>query len=623
MVLERARMPFPPRRGGHVVAGVVGVSILFGADGFDWSMGLSTMSSADKKHATDELTGSNFDSFLKDHPVTAVLFYAPWCFYSQQIMPAWDQAGQKLAIHDPPVHVAKIDAHKYGMIGDKFGVNAFPTMKLFVDGAVFDYDNNQGRGWQQIVKWVNRHLDRDHVLKNVEDADHYLNDNDLSVIGLFPDGMNNTIFAQSARHFDDISFAEARGTEVSKNISGHLARHALLACETIDVGQGHKNTKEVTLPREHMSCSDQPRNPQRPEWTDRYKTTVSGQTVKVQRTDNTDGWQQMLQIRCCDQETDDHKAKARDIPVPSIVMFMPHDERFARYEGGLTDIHALDKWISARRTPMVMRLTSETADKILDTGPEKTPVLFLISNKPEPALENEFREAAKLLRGTILVCFAGTMSPIEKRLQDLAGAEEDSLPVATLIEAHAGGGPYHTSKKYRIDTKGLKSDAIVKFAKEYEKGSLKPWLKSEPEPQGSTGPVGVLVGTNFYKEAHDEAKDVLVDFYAPWCGHCRKFEPNYKNLARKLRHVKSLKITKIDATRNEVEGMTIMGFPTIILFAAGKEPKRQVTYQGNRSPEDMTRWLHDHCSIKFDDRPTEEEAPHADSGLLTADEEDL
>merc|ERR1712025_210614 len=69
--------------------------------------------------------------------------------------------------------------------------------------------------------------------------------------------------------------------------------------------------------------------------------------------------------------------------------------------------------------------------------------------------------------------------------------------------------------------------------------------------------------------------DVLVNFFAPWCGHCKKFEPNYKSLAKKLKHVPTLKIMKIDATRNEVENIQIMAFPTILLFPAGGDKLRK------------------------------------------------
>jgi len=168
----------------------------------------------------------------------------------------------------------------------------------------------------------------------------------------------------------------------------------------------------------------------------------------------------------------------------------------------------------------------------------------------------------------------------------------------------------------------------VDFLSEYEAGRLKPWLRSEPEPlpkdAGGNGAVGVLVGTSFTQTAQDSTKDVLVDFYAPWCGHCRKFEPSYKALARRLKHVRSLRIMKLDATRNEVEGMVIQGFPTVILFPAGGSPKQQVVYHGNRSPEDMLRWLHEHCSKPFDDRaPVEVDRDPVESGLLDPSEEDL
>mmetsp|Transcript_90421 Transcript_90421/g.251324 ORF Transcript_90421/g.251324 Transcript_90421/m.251324 type:complete len:620 (-) Transcript_90421:98-1957(-) len=581
-----------------------------------------------KKHATDELTSDDFEGFMKDHPVTAILFYAPWCFYSQQVMPAWDTASQKLLLHDPPVHLAKIDTHRHGIIGEKYGIQAFPTIKLFIDGAVFDFDSHQGRGWQQIVKWVNHHIDRDHILKKAEDVDHYLHDNDLNVVGLFPDGYNSSVFTKSARHFDDVIFAESRGTEVSKEIAEHLSTHASLVCETVDVGISHNVTKEIELPRHGMHCTGTPRNPQRPEWTDSFSAAVEGQQLTVTRTDRQEGWLQMLQLKCCDDENAEAGKKTRyQIGVPSVVMFMPHDERFAIYEGDLADIHALDTWISARRKPMVMRFTMETAEKLM--GPDSTemvPVLFLISREPNNQLEHELREAAKQLRGRVVICLSGTDSQIEKRLADLAGFEDNSPPVVTLVEAHAGNGQYRISRKYRLATEGLKASAVVQFITDFERGALKPWLKSEPEPSpdAADGPVGVLVGTTFKAATEDTTKDVLVNFYAPWCGHCRKLEPQYKALAKRLKHVQSLRVMKLDATRNEVEGMQIRGFPTILLFPAGSLPKQHVPYHGSREPDDMVRWLHEHCAVKFDDRPPPQaEAEPEESGLLDASEEDL
>merc|ERR1740117_993583 len=113
-------------------------------------------------------------------------------------------------------------------------------------------------------------------------------------------------------------------------------------------------------------------------------------------------------MRCCDTETADHKAKLHVVTVPSIVMFFPHDERFATYDGDLEDVHKIDKWISARRVPMVQRLNQQTAEHILGAaqGPDKPPMLFLVSNTPDDPLEKHIREAAKLVRGRTVVILA-------------------------------------------------------------------------------------------------------------------------------------------------------------------------------------------------------------------------
>ena len=54
-----------------------------------------------------------------------------------------------------------------------------------------------------------------------------------------------------------------------------------------------------------------------------------------------------------------------------------------------------------------------------------------------------------------------------------------------------------------------------------DSGNAKPYVKSAPLPKNDKGPVRTLVGSNFQKIALDEKKDVLIEFYAPWCGHCK------------------------------------------------------------------------------------------------------
>uniref|UniRef100_A0A915JRW5 Thioredoxin domain-containing protein n=1 Tax=Romanomermis culicivorax TaxID=13658 RepID=A0A915JRW5_ROMCU len=52
-------------------------------------------------------------------------------------------------------------------------------------------------------------------------------------------------------------------------------------------------------------------------------------------------------------------------------------------------------------------------------------------------------------------------------------------------------------------------------------GRVKPFIKSQPVPKIDNESVKTLVASNFEEVVFDESKDVLVEFYAPWCGHCK------------------------------------------------------------------------------------------------------
>src|SRR5262249_11754283 len=136
---------------------------------------------------------------------------------------------------------------------------------------------------------------------------------------------------------------------------------------------------------------------------------------------------------------------------------------------------------------------------------------------------------------------------------------------------------------------------IMKFVEDWESGRLGAHFKSDPIPETQEGDVVVVVGKSFRDIVLDDSKDVLVEFYAPWCGHCKKLTPIYEELAKKLKHNKSLVIAKVDATANEVENVHIKGFPTIKFWPGGKKTN-PVDFDGDRTVEGFTKWLVDHAT---------------------------
>lgn len=63
---------------------------------------------------------------------------------------------------------------------------------------------------------------------------------------------------------------------------------------------------------------------------------------------------------------------------------------------------------------------------------------------------------------------------------------------------------------------------------------LEPYLKSEPIPEDNNGPVKIAVAKNFDEIVTDNGKDTLIEFYAPWCGHCKKLAPVFDELGEKV-----------------------------------------------------------------------------------------
>ena len=95
-------------------------------------------------------------------------------------------------------------------------------------------------------------------------------------------------------------------------------------------------------------------------------------------------------------------------------------------------------------------------------------------------------------------------------------------------------------------------------------------LLSQEEPEDwDKNPVKVLVASRFDEVAFDTKKDVLVEFYAPWCGHCKQLAPIYEQLGEKYADSETVVIAKIDSTANELEHTKIQSFPTIKLFKKG------------------------------------------------------
>lgn len=88
-----------------------------------------------------------------------------------------------------------------------------------------------------------------------------------------------------------------------------------------------------------------------------------------------------------------------------------------------------------------------------------------------------------------------------------------------------------------------------------------------------------------------KSKDIwLVEFYAPWCGHCKSLEPEYEQAAKNLKG--QVKLGKVDATVEQelAARFNVKGYPTVKVFDYGAEKsyKSAYDYPGERTASGIT-----------------------------------
>jgi protein disulfide-isomerase A1 len=77
------------------------------------------------------------------------------------------------------------------------------------------------------------------------------------------------------------------------------------------------------------------------------------------------------------------------------------------------------------------------------------------------------------------------------------------------------------NQKFPFSGPKISEEHVGEFIQDYVDGKIEPSVKSEPIPEKQEGPVTVIVAKNYKDIVLDDKKDVLVEFYAPWCGHCK------------------------------------------------------------------------------------------------------
>jgi protein disulfide-isomerase A1 len=289
----------------------------------------------------------------------------------------------------------------------------------------------------------------------------------------------------------------------------------------------------------------------------------------------------------------------------SIVLFKKFDEGRNDLDAAGATPESIKEFISSNQLPLVIEFTQESAQKIFG-GEVKNHLLLFISAKADDFQDKlaAYRAAAGDFKGKVLFIYINIDDEDNLRILEFFGLKTDECPAVRYISLG------EDMTKYKPTSDELGTDAIKSFVQDVIDGKVKPHLMTEDIPEDwNSKPVKVLVGKNFNDVARDKSKNVLVEFYAPWCGHCKQLAPIWDELGEKFDGSGDTVIAKMDSTANELEDIKIQSFPTIKFFP--KDSDEVVDYNGERTLDAFVKFLNsggkDGAGPADDDEDDEEE----------------
>jgi len=566
------------------------------------------------------LNRDTFAHFVQPKDLVMVEFYAPWCGHCKKLEPEYKKAAEVLAKDN--IILAKVDATKEGELAKEHMIQGFPTLTIFKKGVKFE-DYSGERKADAIISYMQKLADPNWapppsavVQLTADNFTKFVKNEKLSLVMWYAPWCKHCKqvmpeYEGAAAELKEwgIPLIKVDGTR-EKELADQYGIGGWPMFKMFRKGRVY----EYNGPREKQNIIDFMREQAKPP--SEEKNHMLGITNNMDRAEVTvvgyfngksDLFDEYVVAANEMRGTfkfmhtfDPEVAKSFDVPQESVVVYIP-EVFWTPYENKTYTLNKksatykeIINFIRTNSVPLVGWRNKRNEFKY-----HERPLIVIYYDvnydhqytKDTQYIRNKIVEVAKKFVGSNLKFAISNEEEYEEEIKKL-GFEDSGADVNV--------GCYSEKQKFRMKvTDEFEAEDLAEFIEELRTGKLAPYMKSLPVPKTQEGQVLKIVADNYDKEIHRVKKDAVVFFGAPWCGHCKEFDPVFKKIAKKMTaNNENIVFGKFDATANDVPYMfpPLKGYPSIF-FLSAYEKFDPIQYQGDRTYKSVKDWINRHSSI--------------------------
>ncbi|KAK3756722.1 hypothetical protein RRG08_018446 [Elysia crispata] len=263
---------------------------------------------------------------------------------------------------------------------------------------------------------------------------------------------------------------------------------------------------------------------------------------------------------------------------PTTIMYnqsIPHQFR------GQHDMHSLIEFVQDTLNPPVISLDMSTfGPRVVDKARDDVWLVDFFAPWCGPcnALAPEWRRLAKMFKDRNNIHVAQVNCQDHRNL--CMQQNVNSYPTIRMYPAgSSGSGQYFGYSSWHRDAH-----------------SIQAWVYDFLPSK-----VVKLTSANFAQKVLDSSEPWIVDFFAPWCGHCQMFKPEFEKVAEKIEGFGHAGSVDCDEEPQACQRAQVMAYPTVRFYAGAKPGQRQNHYGWDIDSQDadyITSFIRRHAKNK-------------------------